>query len=114
METFIRFTKVEHSEYTTHVTRALVYDAHPAHNGELKFYLSFVLVQENSDLLFDHVSASPFYIGDNHAVKTRDGTYVDPYHLKNALEMVVQHLNDEVYLLDEGMLMCEGQFWNEK
>jgi hypothetical protein len=113
METFIRFTKVEHSEYTTHVTRALVYDAHPAHNGELKFYLSFVLVQEFSDLLFDHVSASPFYT-DNYSVKTKTGTSVEPYHLRNALEMVVQHLNDEVYLLEEGMLMCDGQFWNEK
>jgi hypothetical protein len=113
METFIKLGKVSHEKGTTTVTRAEVYDAHPAHDGELKFFLSFILTSNDSDLYFDHVSATPFYT-DNYTVKTRTGTYIDPYHLRNALEMVIQHLNDEVYLLDEGMLMCDGQFWNEK
>ena len=113
METFIKLGKVSHEEGKTTVTRAEVYDAHPAHDGKIQFFLNFVLKSDGSNLCFDHVSATPFYT-DNYTAKTRTGTSVEPYHLRNALEMVIQHLNDEVYLLDEGMLMCDGQFWNEK
>ena len=113
METFIKLGKVSHEKGTTTVTRAEVYDAHPAHDGKIQFFLTFTLASSGFDLDFDHVSATPFYT-DNYGVKTRTGTSVEPYHLRNALEMVVQHLHDGIYLLETGMLMSDGQFWEEK
>lgn len=111
METFIKFGKVENTEHKTNVVTAEVYDAHPAHDGKIQFYLSFILTSDDSDLYFERVSATPFFT-DNDTIKTRTGTYIDPYHLKKALEMVWEHMYDgKVTVIEEGMLMCEEHVW---
>lgn len=114
MNTHLLVRQVSHSEDTT-AFRADVYDNHPAHDGELLFYLDAVIKSDMSDLYFDHVTATPFHIQPANFAKMttekhiRAGKYVDPYHLKNALEMVLEHLGsgDCITRIEEEQLISE-------
>lgn len=114
MNTHITFANVAHSENIT-TGRASVFNAHPAHDGELQFFLYFTIVMDDVyDLHFDEVRATPFFkekdplSADKAQRIERAGTYVCPYQMKAAMEMILEHLESgETIRLENGMLMCE-------
>jgi hypothetical protein len=118
MTTHIRFTDVQHTTNTTTVMRACVYDAHPSHDGEFMFYLSFTLFSDMSDLTYDHVVATPFDTNFDNFKRTRVGTHVCPFHLKNALDMVLQNLSSgTIERIESDTLMSQDIVttkWREK
>ena len=113
MNTHIVLTKIKHEGFTTS-GRASVFDNNPAHDGEFQFFLNFVMSSENdTDLQFDEVNATPFF-DDNGTRRSREGTFVCPYHMKAAMEMMLEHLGSgEVTRLESGMLMNDEMTWAE-
>ena len=112
METYLLITSAVHTGCTT-AFRGRVYDNHPSHDGELLFQLNgeVTVSEEHQDITFDKIYASAFKTIENKEgnIETyRNGQFVDPYHMKNAMEMVLQHLESgEIERLEDFMLLNE-------